>query len=164
MSAQRAKRLLLVLLIFLKKNAAVMLICAFLFLFYLPIIGESATWIMVLLLLGYANVMAANSYAKAKRAKLEKSNALTAKKLIGLSALTFAPIYACWILLSILPLPTVGGWLIVQIPLVAVSGVLLYGSAYNWNAVPRRIWWGLQPLIYAASLLVGQLLGRLIFP
>lgn len=164
MSTFQEKRLLLFLLHLLKENISALLLCALLFVFYRPIIGVSSALILVALVLGYANAMALNFYARSKRAALERANTLTARRLIVLSVFTFVPIYCCWILLSIIPLPSLTGWLIVQIPLVTISGVLLYGVAYNWHTTPRRIWWSIQIPIYLASVILGRLLGRLIFP
>ena len=157
-----AKQLLAFLLQLLWRNAFTLLLCMLLFVFYCPIISASAAWILVAVLIVYTNAMAASIYAREKRTRLQRSDALSARLLIGLSTLSCTPLYACWTLLSLLPLPPFG-WLVVHLPLVMISGVLLYGVAYNWSRAARCLWWGLQLAIYPASALLGQLLGRWIF-
>ena len=164
MSDSRTKRMLSLSLRFIKANVIPLWICSILYVFYRTVIGPHATWILIATLLVYSNAMAANFYGRRELARLKKAGKCSMKALIALSAMTFSPIYLCWILFAVLPIPSYTVWLILEIPLVVISGVLLYGMAYQWEPAPRRLWWGLQLPIYLITLFVGQLTGRLIFP
>ena len=92
----------------------------------------------------------------------DRTNTLTAKRLLGASMLVGTPIYLFWALFSLIPIISYEIWLITGFPVVIVS-TFAFGSVAEYWKKRKPLFWLMQTAIYILCFTVGQTAGRIIF-
>ena len=125
-------------------------------LFYYKLIGIYATGILFCVLAVYALCMALCQHAQKRYHKYEKEGRLTKRNELCLAIAICLPIYWCYIIVGMIPIPSHEAWLITGLPINLIGWFPLKEAATKVRL--KTVFWSLQIAIYILLLVTCQLI------